>query len=101
MNIEKGKYRLSNITKIVAFRGIGNEMITKTLDTKDGINIEKKCDENSYFVIATIKADKDGYSVFNSVGMRFIEEVDVEDYKIVKELADIAAKIVRLANNER
>lgn len=101
MNIEKGNYRLKNINRFVDYLSTEHQIVSKTLDEKEGLAIEKNCGDNSYIVIAFVEPDNDGYPVLKSVGMRLIEEVDGEDFEIVKDLADIAGKIVRLNNNER
>ena len=90
--ISKGDYRLQTITQI-AKEGC------RELPIAEGLSIEKKCkNNNSYYVIMTIKWNCDGYCDIESSNS-ILDICDLE-WKTVRTLISIGCQIVELANDE-
>lgn len=90
--ISKGDYRLQTITQITKDG-------YRDLPIAEGLSIEKKCkNNNSYYVIMTIKWNCDGYCDIESNNA--ILDVNDLEWKIVRSLISIGCQIVELANDE-
>ena len=90
--ISKGDYRLQTIAQI-AKEGY------RELPIAEGLSIEKKCkNNNSYYVIMTIKWNCDGYCDIESSNS-ILDICDLE-WKTVRTLISIGCQIVELANDE-
>ena len=89
--ISKGDYRLQTIAQI-AKEGY------RELPIAEGLSIEKKCkNNNSYYVIMTIKWNCDGYCDIETNNA--ILDISDFDWKKVRPLIDVGCQIVEIAND--
>lgn len=89
--IQKGFYRLGTITNIL-------KEVDPITSMKDGLAIEKKINDNSYYVVAFIRYNEEREQVeFEDVDFRILD-IDKEDWNIVKDLI-VSAKDIVLTQN--
>ena len=90
--ISKDDYRLQTITRITKDG-------CKDVAIAEGLCIEKKCKNNdSYYVIMTIKWNSEGYCDIKSDNA--ILDISDLDWRTVRPLISIGYQIVELANDE-
>ena len=84
---------------------IGNFRLTNTyrfnsgiLDFKEGLGLEKCIDDDGHYcVIAFINWDEESVT-YESIGTRLTTLVDASEWDIVRNLLEVGAKLVEIAN---
>lgn len=91
LSITRGKFRLTNISRI------GVECV----DVKEGVALEKEGKHGwGWYVIAFVRFDSDEGIYYDCVGTRLTSNVNESEWSIVKELLECGAKVVEAANKE-
>ena len=86
--------RLKSVEKLIK----GDEDCIETLSLFEGVNIEKKAKKSdSYFIIGTIRANKD-YFKYEDYGFRTFNEVCTDEFVELKKIIEYAKIIVEQAN---
>ena len=98
-------FRLAPIMRIKSVEKLikGDEDCVETLSLSEGINIEKKSKNyDSYFVIGTIRRNKDEFE-YEDCGFRTFDEVSADEFidlKNIIEYAKILLELFKDRNNE-
>lgn len=101
MDIKIRNMRLTNISRLLlpSESEDSNALSFKTLDIKDGLGIEKLCDDkNHYYVISFIRYSAcEEQAYIENAGNRILD-LTPEDFKDFKQLANVGLLAVEAAN---
>lgn len=97
INLQIGNYRLYQVTKVVEIK---NDSLSCTnMPISEGINLEKRCNNSTaYYVIATVKYNKDNNVILEPVGMRMLD-IENDEWDTVKKLLTFATDLLELIKN--
>ena len=98
INLEIGNYRLFQVSKVVEFKN--DSLSCAKMPISEGINLEKRCDNSTaYYVIATVKYNKDDNVILEPVGMRMLD-IKNDEWDTVKKLLSFATNLLELIKND-
>lgn len=100
--LKKRNYRVQTISKLIISDKEGAKI--QQLPISEGLNIEKQCPcslsgSPSYYVIATIKVNKDNYPEIEVCGDRILD-VEPSEWELFRQLCKTAGEIVKTQNME-
>ena len=92
INIKSNRFRLTNITNL--FTGDKSESEGLALEVKDSSG-------DNYYVMALLYWDENASTTYmETIGTRFEESIEPEDWPWVRNLIELGSDIIRTANKD-